>query len=435
MKDGLAYAGGRVFFGAYDSQVYALDARHRQARLGGEGAAAARPDGDVLLDAGGRLRPRLHRLDRRQDVLVRRLDRQAALVAVDRRLRLLLARGLAEARLRRLLLRHVLLLRRGDRRRALDVQGERPDLRLADGRRRPRLLRDAEGAHLRARTRAPGTQLWTFPDGKYSPVVADAKRLYLVGYAASTGSSERRCGTLRRMRYAVTGAAGFIGSHLAEALVAAGHDVVGIDCFTDYYDPALKEENARGLDVRRARPGRGRARLRRLRRRLPPRRPAGRAQLRRRVPALPAPQRARLAARLRGGRARRRARRLRVVVVGLRRRRALSDAGGDAAAAALAVRDHQARVRAPRRRVRARVRPRLRRRSATSTRSGRGSGPTWRSRGSSSRSPTGAPFDLYGDGDQSRGWTYVSDIVDATDRGDGARAAAPTTSAARSRRR
>jgi nucleoside-diphosphate-sugar epimerase len=53
------------------------------------------------------------------------------------------------------------------------------------------------------------------------------------------------------MRYAVTGAAGFIGSHLAGALLAAGHDVVGIDCFTDYYDPALKEENARGLDVRR----------------------------------------------------------------------------------------------------------------------------------------------------------------------------------------
>jgi nucleoside-diphosphate-sugar epimerase len=53
------------------------------------------------------------------------------------------------------------------------------------------------------------------------------------------------------MRYAVTGAAGFIGSHLGEALVAAGHEVVGIDCFTDYYDPRLKEENAAGLDVRR----------------------------------------------------------------------------------------------------------------------------------------------------------------------------------------
>ncbi|MFY9579944.1 MAG: NAD-dependent epimerase/dehydratase family protein [Gaiellaceae bacterium] len=49
----------------------------------------------------------------------------------------------------------------------------------------------------------------------------------------------------------MTGAAGFIGSHLAERLSAAGHDVVGVDCFTDYYDVALKEENARGLDVQR----------------------------------------------------------------------------------------------------------------------------------------------------------------------------------------
>ncbi|HSP73903.1 MAG TPA: NAD-dependent epimerase/dehydratase family protein [Gaiellaceae bacterium] len=53
------------------------------------------------------------------------------------------------------------------------------------------------------------------------------------------------------MRYAVTGSAGFIGSHLVEALEAAGHDVVGIDCFNDYYDPALKEENAAGRTVLR----------------------------------------------------------------------------------------------------------------------------------------------------------------------------------------
>ena len=49
----------------------------------------------------------------------------------------------------------------------------------------------------------------------------------------------------------MTGAAGFIGSQLAESLAADGHDVVGIDCFTDYYDVAEKERNAGALDVRR----------------------------------------------------------------------------------------------------------------------------------------------------------------------------------------
>jgi len=53
------------------------------------------------------------------------------------------------------------------------------------------------------------------------------------------------------MRYLVTGAAGFIGSHLSEALRDQGHDVVGLDCFTDYYDVALKEENARGQEILR----------------------------------------------------------------------------------------------------------------------------------------------------------------------------------------
>ncbi|MDQ4038805.1 MAG: GDP-mannose 4,6-dehydratase [Actinomycetota bacterium] len=45
------------------------------------------------------------------------------------------------------------------------------------------------------------------------------------------------------MRAVITGSAGFIGSHLAERLVAEGWQVTGIDAFTSYYDPADKEAN------------------------------------------------------------------------------------------------------------------------------------------------------------------------------------------------
>jgi len=45
----------------------------------------------------------------------------------------------------------------------------------------------------------------------------------------------------------VTGVAGFVGSHLAEALVERGEDVIGVDSFTDAYDGRLKEENVAGL--------------------------------------------------------------------------------------------------------------------------------------------------------------------------------------------
>jgi UDP-glucuronate 4-epimerase len=53
------------------------------------------------------------------------------------------------------------------------------------------------------------------------------------------------------MRYVVTGAAGFLGSQLLRELLDRGHDAVGWDAFTDYYDPALKKENAAGLPVER----------------------------------------------------------------------------------------------------------------------------------------------------------------------------------------
>lgn len=45
------------------------------------------------------------------------------------------------------------------------------------------------------------------------------------------------------MRTLVTGAAGFIGSHLCEHLLACGDEVVGVDSLTDYYDPRRKERN------------------------------------------------------------------------------------------------------------------------------------------------------------------------------------------------
>ena len=49
------------------------------------------------------------------------------------------------------------------------------------------------------------------------------------------------------MRVLVTGAAGFIGSHLSEALLGRGHAVVGIDSLTDAYSRQLKELNIEQL--------------------------------------------------------------------------------------------------------------------------------------------------------------------------------------------
>lgn len=53
-------------------------------------------------------------------------------------------------------------------------------------------------------------------------------------------------------RILLTGYAGFIGSHLSEALLEAGYDVVGIDNFNDYYDPEYKRGNVEEIKAFRA---------------------------------------------------------------------------------------------------------------------------------------------------------------------------------------
>ncbi len=51
------------------------------------------------------------------------------------------------------------------------------------------------------------------------------------------------------MKILVTGAAGFIGSHLAEKLIKRGDQVVGLDNFNDYYDPKKKRANEQRLNA------------------------------------------------------------------------------------------------------------------------------------------------------------------------------------------
>ena len=49
------------------------------------------------------------------------------------------------------------------------------------------------------------------------------------------------------MKFLITGAAGFIGSHLSECLAKKGHEVVGIDNLSDYYDVTLKQDNVESI--------------------------------------------------------------------------------------------------------------------------------------------------------------------------------------------
>ena len=58
---------------------------------------------------------------------------------------------------------------------------------------------------------------------------------------------QRQTEWLIHVRFLVTGAAGFIGSHLCEQLISEGHSVIGVDAFIDAYPRSLKERNLRAL--------------------------------------------------------------------------------------------------------------------------------------------------------------------------------------------
>ena len=153
---------------------------HRRARVAGFRAAALRLLGAVLLDAGGRVRPGLPRLDRRQGLLVRRRDGKLrwshstggyvySSPAVWRRLVLV---GSYDGSF------YALDAATGDVRWRFRANGPiSGSATVIAGIVYFSTLRERTYG-LDART---GRLVWSFPDGKYSPIVADAKRIYLVG--------------------------------------------------------------------------------------------------------------------------------------------------------------------------------------------------------------------------------------------------------------
>jgi nucleoside-diphosphate-sugar epimerase len=74
---------------------------------------------------------------------------------------------------------------------------------------------------------------WRLHDYKDYPVNIEIKKKTKKGIMAKT---------------IVTGAAGFIGSHLVEILLKQGKEVIGIDEFNDYYDPILKRKNVSSFE-------------------------------------------------------------------------------------------------------------------------------------------------------------------------------------------
>ena len=192
VKGGLALDQGRLFFGDYGGKVHAIRQRDGSPiwETSSAGTAFGLKAGQLLLDAGGGLRARLHRLARRLRLLVRGLQRQARLAPQDRQLRLLLARRGQRARrradgLHRLLRRAPLRLRR-----ALGAACAGRTTPAARSRARPSWsatsssTRTSRGARRRPLGAVTGKLVWATGRGAFNPIISDGRRLYFLGYSS-----------------------------------------------------------------------------------------------------------------------------------------------------------------------------------------------------------------------------------------------------------
>ena len=168
VKDSLAVDGGRVFFGAYGGHDVQPPGERRQGAVGHahQRPVGRIPLGQLLLLAGGRLRPCLHRQHRRQGLLVRRQHRAGGVdVDVPR-----LGVRLAGRRFRRRVLDQLRRHRRRDERAhrgaPVDAQAALPVAVLGDHHREPGVRRrhgreGPAGQHVRARSAAPAPSAGT----------------------------------------------------------------------------------------------------------------------------------------------------------------------------------------------------------------------------------------------------------------------------------
>ena len=81
------------------------------------------------------------------------------------------------------------------------------------------------------------------------PVIFDGRNQYNTFGLEEKGFEYYQIGNL--MKILVTGAAGFIGYHLCEALIAKGFDITGLDNINDYYDVDLKYARLKQLGLER----------------------------------------------------------------------------------------------------------------------------------------------------------------------------------------